>query len=100
MEKGLLIVVHNGLNEKQYSFIEKISTGDTSFYGYPEDNDQVELTVLHEVYEQIETYKKETNKAPTVIFAVSFGGYIIPKVMEYVGIDHIIHLDEQGNRFA
>lgn len=96
-----LIIVHNGLNPKQNAYIDQITNAEeASFYVFPEDDVEAELTVLHEVLREIEKYEKETNEFPVVLFAVSVGEYVIPEVTDSIGLENIIHIDEQGSRFA
>lgn len=99
MDKDLLIIVHNGLNRKQCSYIDKLEN-EKHFIVFPEEDERLEIEALNEVLIRIQKYKKETNRYPFVLFAVCVGEHIIPVVTKQIGSENIIHIDEQGNRFA
>jgi hypothetical protein len=102
MDKQWLIVVHNGLNEEQYAYIERLKKEgfQTSFHVFPEGHDEEELAVVQEVIEKIKDYQAETNCSPHVLLAVSVGEFIIPEVTKLLDKEYVIHVDERGNRFA
>ncbi|MEX3625438.1 hypothetical protein [Viridibacillus arvi] len=93
-----LLVVHNGLNKKQSTFLEKFDkvNYDVQFYPFSEGDLEGELAVKEEVLKKCEKF----NVPLFIVFAVSEGGIIIPAVSKSIDKERIIHIDNEGNRFA
>lgn len=104
MEKeGLLFVVSNGLNEKQSEFVDKFAESygfHKEYVVFESENLQSEVNAYLLTAEKAANYIKKHKKKPYFIFAVEHGTYFITRTIEEFGVEQIIHIDHNGERFG